>query len=185
MLTFLSSLLAPTAIITHTTLRICLIPGKFRQKKKKKKKSSTGCNTWAPLLCLEIKTIARPAVMAHEDGKGVLQKASGERDLRIFSNCSGFQQRTPSGSKSCWQSLGSCSASSLGLKRKLQQTGRKPSSLYPTVFQHIVTPCKTTGGKIASTFKNTISDLKHFAAKAAQLPPGSSGKEATWNPAWA
>lgn len=110
--------------------------GKFYQKTK-----AMGCNSWAPALPPENWTSASTVVI--EDRKGALQKNTGDRDSRILSDCSGFQQWTTLGSKNCWQSLGSCSAICHRPEYKLQQTGRKPSSLCLTVFQHIVTSCKS------------------------------------------
>lgn len=143
--------------------------GKFYQKKK-----ATGHSTWVSALPLENWTSASTVVI--EDGKGALQKNTEDRDSRILSDCSGFQQRTSFRSKNCWQSLGSCSAICHWPECKLQHAGRKPSSLCLTVFQHIVTSCKSLGDRTASTCKKSLSDPKHFADKAALLPPGSSGR---------
>lgn len=115
--------------------------GKFYQKNK-----AMGCNSWAPALPPENWTSASTVVI--EDRKGALQKNTGDRDSRILSDCSGFQQWTTLGSKNCWQSLGSCSAICHRPEYKLQQTGRKPSSLSYCIsaYSHFmqVTTCKNT-----------------------------------------
>lgn len=145
---------------------------KFYQKKK-----ATCCKTWAPALPLENWTPASTVVI--EDGKGALQKNTGDRDSKILSDCSGFQQRTSLGSKNCWQSLGSCSA----ICHRLECNSSKLAGSHPhcvlLYFSILSLHTSQPGDRTAPTCKNTAADPKHFAEKAALLPPGSSGREAT------
>lgn len=181
MLTLLSSFLTPIASITHTTLRICLNTGKFHQKKKK----ATNCNTGVFLLHLEIGLLPAQQSWNKKIEKVYCRKTVGRVTRESFQTAPDSSREYPLVARAADRVWAAALPSVTDLSANSSKlAGSQPHStlLY---FSIQSLHAKQLGDKIASTFKNTVSDPKHFAAKAALLPAGISGNEVTRNPAWA